>query len=275
MLLLVQWRILKWGLFPLVNVAKEISDIKQGKQILVQKRYPKEIEMLTDNINNLLQHQEQHLLRYRNSLGDLAHSLKTPVAILLNVPAFKMDTETGRTLREQLNRIVQITDYQLQRAAIVGASPLVAPVNVHSIVEKLFAGLNKVYADKVVTTELKLTKDVVFFGDEGDLFEILGNLADNAFKWCVNRVNCVINNSACGEFKQGLYVQIDDDGPGISDESASQIFKRGVRGDNMTEGQGIGLSVVKDIIEQYNGEIKYSRSDLGGARFSFCLPHQT
>jgi len=269
LLLVVQWRVLKWGLFPLTKVAGEIRAIKNGKKQELQNEYPSELKTLTDNINNLLSHQNQHLQRYRNSLADLAHSLKTPVAVLQNAVAQSKQDSINDMLNEQLARIVQITDYQLQRAAMAGSLPLAAPVNISDIVSKLFKGLQKVYADKNVKLSLEVNKDIIFYGDEGDIYEILGNVADNAFKFCAHNVKCAVKTSGR---HQDLLIKIEDDGNGVSKQIADKILERGKKDEVLSEGQGIGLAVVSDIIKLYSGKLTIGESSLGGAAFTINFP---
>jgi len=269
LLLVVQWRVLKWGLYPLTKVAGEITAIKNGNQQELQQEYPSELKTLTDNINNLLSHQNQHLLRYRNSLADLAHSLKTPVAILQNAVAQSKQDKIYDLLNEQLARISQITDYQLQRAAMAGGLPLAAPVNINDIVFKLFNGLQKVYAEKNVQTSLDVDKAIIMYGDEGDIYEVLGNIADNAFKLCAHKVKCTVETA---DSSKGIMIRIEDDGIGVSKQIANEILERGKRDEALSEGQGIGLAVVSEIVKLYKGELTIGESELGGAAFTIYLP---
>jgi len=269
LLLVVQWRVLKWGLYPLTKVAGEITAIKNGNQQELQQDYPSELKTLTDNINNLLSHQNQHLQRYRNSLADLAHSLKTPVAVLQNAVAQSKQDKIYDLFNEQLARISQITDYQLQRAAMAGGLPLAAPVNINDIVFKLFNGLQKVYAEKNVQIHLDVDKAIIFYGDEGDIYEVLGNVADNAFKLCTHTVRCTVKTTGTSK---DISIRIEDDGIGVSKQIANEILERGKRDEALSEGQGIGLAVVSDIVKLYSGKLTINESELGGAAFTIYLP---
>jgi len=273
LLLIVQWRVLKWGLYPLTIVAREISAIKNGKQQDLQQTYPSELKMLTDNINKLLCHQNQHLQRYRHSLADLAHSLKTPVAILKNAVSDCKQDQLRRQLDEQLARIAKITDYQLQRAAMVGGLPLAAPVNINKLVAKLFNGLQKVYAEKNVQTTIKNDDEVIFYGDEGDIYELLGNVADNAFKMCSRVVTCSLETSNdTAKTQHGVVIKIEDDGRGVSKNIVDDILERGKRDETLSDGQGIGLAVVSELVKLYDGKLTIGESVLGGALFAIYLP---
>ncbi len=275
LLLLVQWRVLKWGLYPLTIVAREIREIKNGKQQQLRQVYPSELKPVTDNINNLLSHQNQHLQRYRHSLADLAHSLKTPIAVLQNAMAQHKQDQFHELLSEQFARITQITDYQLQRAAMAGGLPLAAPVNIVDVASKLFDGLKKVYAEKNVQASIEAEHGIIFYGDEGDIYEVLGNIADNAFKMCQHFVKCSIKTSKiaiAGASNKGVLIIIEDDGKGVSANMVDEIMERGKRGETLFEGQGIGLAVVRDIVDLYGGELTIRHSELGGALFAVDLP---
>ena len=183
LLLAVQGAILRLGLAPLAQVANELAAIEAGRQHRLEHKYPMELTALTNNVNALLAHQHEHLDRYRHTLDDLAHSLKTPLAVLQStVEEHSMDDHSWHTVQEQVDRMVQITEYQLQRAATAGQTPLLAPVNIHEIVDKVCRSLFKVYAEKSVYLKKHIDSALVFHGDESDLMEIIGNLSDNAFK---------------------------------------------------------------------------------------------
>ena len=151
MLLAVQGTILRWGLAPLRQAENELTAIETGQQARLQGKYPPELRGLTGNINALLSHQQEHLERYRRTLGDLAHSLKTPLAVLQSSAENPQDpNELQAVVKEQVERMNQLTGYQLQRAATSGWSVLAAPVDVRAISQKVLAGLRKVYAEKAV-----------------------------------------------------------------------------------------------------------------------------
>ena len=180
LLLISQALILRWGLSPLRKVGAELNRIEIGEQEQIQQHYPQEIEHLTSNINVLLQQERDQKTRYRNALGDLAHSLKTPLAVLQSsLNSNKKDD----TLSEQITRMNSIVEYQLQRAATAGSANIGKPINVESVTRRMLDSLHKVYRDKHIVVTVEIDKSVVFRGDEGDLMEMLGNLLDNAFKW--------------------------------------------------------------------------------------------
>ena len=258
LLLLSQALILRWGLLPLRKVGDELNRIENGRQESVEDLYPKEIKRLTDNINILLEHEREHKTRYRNALGDLAHSLKTPLAVLQS----SLDGEqkpSADTLQEQIKRMNTIVEYQLQRAATAGSTGIGSYVEVQASVSRLTASLQKVYRDKAITVDENVEPSLMFKGDEGDLMEILGNLLDNAFKWCQQRV---VVSAAQQDNK--LNIRIKDDGPGMEPEQVEQLLKRGVRADEAMPGHGIGLSIVQNIVSAYKGKLDIRKSELGG-----------
>lgn len=259
---------LAWGLRPLRTVAGELKAIETGGQPGLHKEYPRELRRLTDNINTLLRHERAQQARYKDALADLAHSLKTPLAVLRGLGSAQGPAaEQARTLEEQVARMDGIVQYQLQRAATAGRSALAAPLPVGPTVERLLASLEKVYRDKAVRVERALEPDAVFRGDEGDLMELLGNLLDNAYKWCRTTVQVGARRDG-----GGLLLTVEDDGPGISGGQAEAILKRGVRLDEATPGHGIGLAVAQDIAAAYESRLEFGRSALGGAEIRIRLP---
>lgn len=254
---------LAWGLRPLRTVAREVQAIESGNQTSMQCEYPKEISRLTTNINALLHHERTQQSRYKNALADLAHSLKTPLAVLRGLDR----SERSPLIDEQVSRMDSIVHYQLQRAATAGRSALAAPVAVVPLAERILASLYKVYRDKPVRVEKKLDPECRLRSAEGDLMELLGNLLDNAWKWAHSEIRLQV------ECRHGsLVLVVEDDGPGIGDDRVGQVLARGVRLDEATPGHGIGLPMVRDIVEAYEGTLSIGRSDWGGAHIEISLP---
>lgn len=267
LLLVTQIAILMWGMRPLQRVIHEINSIESGKQERITAVYPREILRLTNNINALLEHEHTQQTRYRNALADLAHSLKTPLAVL-NGAIAEVQNGTARTqLEEQVQRMDHIVAHQLQRAATAGGSPIRKSIPLEPIMNKLCRALGKVYQDKQIQFQPHLPANLKLRVDEGDLMEVLGNILDNACKWCRQRV-CIDVILEKGRAQ----ISIADDGPGIAASEVDTILQRGGRIDQTKPGQGIGLSVVVDIIAAYRGKLKIDKSPLGGASFNFDLP---
>lgn len=272
-LLAVQSIILRWGLSPLRRVENDLKAIETGKQTRLEGNYPRELLGLTDNLNRLIYNEREHLARYRDTLGNLAHSLKTPLAVLRGeIEAHSGDHKSSGAIQEQVDRMTQIVEYQLQRAATSGRSAVTARVNVMEITQKITDALLKVYAEKNVQVSLDISSSCLFQGDEGDLMEIIGNMLDNAFKVCDKQVsvNCrIVEDSVSAPTFE---LSVEDDGPGIPADQVDKILQRGVRGDSKIPGQGIGLAVVNDILQVYSGDLSISDSALGGAKILISMP---
>jgi two-component system sensor histidine kinase PhoQ len=266
MLLLVsQALILRWGLSPLRQVGNELNRIETGEQEQIQQSYPQEIERLTSNINTLLHQERNQKTRYRNALGDLAHSLKTPLAVLQSGLSDDSDKRYA-SMQQQITRMNTIVEYQLQRAATAGSSSIGKSVNVRAVIERIVESLQKVYRDKSIKLKITVDEELVFKGDEGDLMEILGNLLDNAFKWTNKNIEVVAKQQ-----DKKLTLHIMDDGPGIKPGDVESILQRGTRADQSVEGHGIGLSIVRNIVAAYQGEMIVDKSELGGAEIRIIL----
>ena len=252
-----------WGLTPLRRVAEEVAAIETGRQEQIRGAYPAELRPLSNNLNALLAHERAQQKRLDNALGELAHSLKTPLAVLRGaVDQQHLDTETADLMQEQLRRMDHIVEYQLQRArsgagAAAGLSP---PVPIAETVERLAASLEKVYRDTGIGIKIRVNPELAFRGAEGDLMEMLGNLMDNAFKWARQQLRVTAENG-----RDGLLIEVEDDGPGIAQDQVRHVLERGARADQSAPGYGIGLAVVRDICEAYGGELDIGRSALGGA----------
>lgn len=268
-LLILQILMLAWLLQPLRKVSQELGLIESGARSRLGTHYPAELLPLIRNLNGLLTVNRQRLERYRHGLADLAHSLKTPLAVIrANSSAQGLDP----ALQEQLGRIEATIDYQLQRAGTFGRSPLAAPVDLSATVQRVIETLQKVYHARAITLRADIPAGTQFIGDAADLIEILGNLGDNACKWCKACVKFSAASIGDGEAAR-LMLNIDDDGPGIPAELRARVLQRGGRLDAQTPGQGLGLAMVHEmVVEVYQGEIELTTSPLGGARISCIFP---
>ena len=260
---------LRWGLSPLRRVAREIKAVEEGEQPGLRRDYPRELQPLTENLNALLVQERAQQKRYRDGLGDLAHSLKTPLAVMRGLLGEREVSETWRrTADEQVQRMDEIVAYQLQRAATAGRRTLAAPVDVGALVERILGSLQKVYRERGIRVERDLEPGLSLRIEEGDLMECLGNLLDNAFKWAEGRVR-VQTRAEAGQ----LRLVVEDDGPGVAAERREAILGRGVRLDEHTPGHGIGMAMVRDIVDAYGGTLRIEDGALGGARMVIELPH--
>lgn len=263
-LLVVQTLNLNWGLRPLRSVDDEVREIEAGSREAITGKYPKELQSLTRNLNRLLRHNRDSLRRYRNALGDLAHSIKTPLAVLRNEFATDCEMTAHDTALEQIGRIDRTVEYHLHRAAAAGRSLLAPPLMVEPVALRLLDTLRKVHAHRNLELLAELDAQAVFFGDEGDLMEIIGNLADNACKWARKRVVVKASRAKSANGAPRLELEIVDDGPGIPEGQLELLVERGTRLDQSVEGHGIGLAIVRDMVEDiYHGRLSFESSGEG------------
>jgi two-component system sensor histidine kinase PhoQ len=256
-------------LAPLRRIESEIEAIEAGELAELGSGYPRELSGVTANMNTLLRSERERMARYRNTLGNLAHSLKTPLAVMRNLlqGAELKSSPAAQQLDEQVERMDGIVRYQLKRAAASGATGLgSAPIAVSELLTPLRAALLKVYADRDISCELDVAADAQFNGDREDFTEMAGNLLDNAFKWCRHRVHVTATSLATDSRRRGLQLIVEDDGPGIPPEERARVLERGARLDERVSGQGIGLSIVRDLVEVSGGKVEIGESQLGGAR---------
>ena len=270
----VQALVLRWSLLPLRRVGRELERVRRGRDDCLSDRHPRELEPLTHSINTLIDSERQQRDRYRHSLADLAHSLKTPLAVL----RARLDSGSDAELREevgtQVERMSAIVSYQLSRAVAGAHSPFAQAQPIAPRAEEIVRSLEKVYADKGVLCEFDVAEGAAFHGELGDLQELLGNLLENAFKWARHRVLLSVNlDNEHGPSRPGMRIAVDDDGPGIEPERVESLLQRGARGDERVHGHGIGLAIVQDIVRAYHGELRVGRApELGGARFEVHFP---
>lgn len=276
MLIVLQLLLLRWSLTPLRKVASDMSRVERGHSDHLDSQYPAELTGLTDRINAFIDSEREQRTRYRNTLADLAHSLKTPLAVIRSqVEASELPLPVRAPVLDQVRRMDELVAYQLARAATTGRQTFAAsavPIAGHA--EDLVQSLEKVYAAKNVLCEFDIEDGAAFYGEQGDLLELMGNLLENAFKWANHHVLLVVKSQRQpGRPRNGLLLSVEDDGPGIEADKVEKILQRGVRGDERVKGHGIGLSIVQDIVRAYNGELTVDHSpEFNGARFSVALP---
>jgi two-component system sensor histidine kinase PhoQ len=271
LLLLLLLATLRWSLRPLRRVADDLARVERGERERLSADYPHELAGLAANLNEFVDSEREHLQRYRNTLADLAHSLKTPLAVIRSeLESGTAGEEMRWTVLEQSGRMEQIVAYQLSRAAASGHTTFAAPIPLQPPAEEVVASLEKVYAAKKIVCEFDIDPKARFYGEEGDLLELLGNLLENAFKWARSHVLLSARaQPARGARRAGLELSIEDDGPGIPQDQVERLMERGVRGDQRVRGHGIGLAIVEDLLKAYRGSLEVSRSaTMGGAKFT-------
>lgn len=272
LLLLLQWLLLRWSLRPLRSVSRELRDVEEGRSDGLAGDYPEELQGLTGHLNAFIRAEREHLARYRNTLSDLAHSLKTPLAVLRSgLESDAPDEATRRRLREQLDRMDELVAHRLKRAAHAGSRTLGVRTRVAPVAEQLREALDKVHAGRGVGCRMDVPRETVFPGEEGDLYEVLGNLMDNAYKWASSKVH-LRAEPLPGAYRPGLVLEVADDGPGIDRSAIEHLLQRGVRGDERVDGYGIGLATVNDIAAAYGGELDFDQPAAGGTRVRLTIP---
>ena len=262
-LLVIQAFWLTWTLKPLARFSQELDAVQGGERKQLTEDYPKELNAVANQLNILLTNEQRQRKRYRNSLADLAHSLKTPLAAVLS----QKDLSTEST--EQLRRINSSISHQLKRAQSAGNSAWHLGIQSKDAADKLIRTLTKIYPDIHLSYAQPPANDALFLGDEADLTEILGNLLENACKAAKRNVTLLIEKR-----DKRFFIIVEDDGDGVSDKEKALILERGKRADTYEQGYGIGLAIVRDLVKSYDGDISIEASSrLGGAKFVLAFPY--
>ena len=269
LLLGAHWLMLRAGLAPLRRMEHEIRAIGNGASESLGERYPRELAGVAAGFNALLGAERRRMQHHRDSLADLAHSLKTPLAVLRTETAAAAPDRA--TLESQLLRMQAVIDDQLRRAAATGPRPLgTRPVAILPVAREIAASLARLHAARAIDCRLHVPAELEYPLEPGDLYELLGNLLENAWKWARGTVTLAAATGANG----ALELSVADDGPGIPAAERQRVLARGVRADQRggQTGQGIGLAVVDEIVRLYAGELEIGEAPGGGARVVVRLP---
>jgi signal transduction histidine kinase len=264
------WQVKK-GLSALHELRSQLAAVRGGHESRVDGVYPAEVQPLVSDLNALLDHRERAVSRAVAKAGDLAHGLKTPLAVLAQeadrAESAGLHDLAGR-INEQVERMRRQMDYHLAhaRAAASGATPG-ARCSVVASAEGLSRTLQRLHADRGITIDVNVSPDLCIRGQREDLDEMLGNLLDNACKWAASRV-VVASSQGDG----GVVITVDDDGPGVAQSKRDVVLQRGVRADEAAPGSGFGLAIVRDLAELYGGSISLDSSPVGGLRARLQLP---
>jgi len=268
--------LLRWLLKPVQRLEREIKEVEAGTREHLGDTWPRELAAVTSNLNALLDGERTRIRRYRDTLGNLAHSLKTPLAVMrqsLGMGNGAGDMPGKAALNAEIDRMSGIIEHQMKRAAASGGVLLgQAPVDVAPIVSELRAALLKVYGNKDMLFETSIAPEAQFIGDRADLTELLGNLLDNGCKWARARVRIEVSIDPKADSRAALRLVVDDDGPGIAEADRARVLQRGGRADEATPGYGLGLAMVHDTVALYGGSLRIDSSTFGGARFELRLP---
>ena len=259
------------GISPVSQLRTRLAAIHRGEAKRMDGDFPSEVEPLVNDLNALLAERDRVVERAQAKAGDLAHTLKTPLAILLqeaDLADKAGQREIGAAIRQQVERMQRQMDYHLAhaRAAASGAAPG-THCEVSPAAEGLARTLRRLYADRNLAITISVPQGQAVRVEQADLEEMLGNLLDNACKWATSRVSLSTEDSG-----GSLVITVDDDGPGVADALLESVLQRGVRADETAPGSGFGLAIVRDLAEVYGGTISLSRSPLGGLRATLKLP---
>jgi len=258
---------------PLRQVEMEISEIEEGSRSSLSEEYPTELQGVARNMNILIGSERARSDRYRMTLDNLAHSLKTPLAAIRALLNERGKPGFEDRANEQIDRMDEIVRYQLRKPAAPATDGLVlAQVDVGAELDRLVDGLRKVYCEKNPSIDIEIDDSVRFRGDTGDFLELAGNLVDNACKWCDSTVSIRVTTAGSAAGKPGgMVMVVADDGPGFPPDAADALLQRGTRLDESTPGHGIGLAIVQDIARSYGGDLTIGRSVLGGAEITVSI----
>ncbi|MCH9766124.1 MAG: histidine kinase [Alphaproteobacteria bacterium] len=266
----------RFGLLPLRKIEQGLSDIRTGAATNLEGDFPVEIEPLQHELNALIRSNQDIVDRARTQVGNLAHALKTPLAVVTNEARdakgtlAKKVTEQATIMRDQVSHYLDRARMAARSGVIGGAS------NVADVVAPLVRALERIHQDRGIKIQVTCPDDVLFQGEKQDLEEMLGNLLDNACKWAESTVYLTVDRSgeASGQSRTPgrLHIQVEDDGPGLNKEQRKRIGKRGMRLDESKPGSGLGLSIVTDLVQTYRGSFLLDQSEHGGLLVRLVLP---
>jgi signal transduction histidine kinase len=258
------------GLLPFDELRARLAAVRDGSERRLEGRYPSEVQPLVNDLNAMLDHRDEVVRRALGKAGDLAHGLKTPLAVLMH-EADRADAagqhEIAAEMRAQLDRMRRLIDYHLAHArAAASGAPLGARSSVAESATALARTLLRLHADRGLAIDVNVDPDHAVRVQREDLDEMLGNLLDNACKWAKSRVTI-----ASSLDDSSTLITIDDDGPGLDPALHDAVLQRGVRADEAAPGSGFGLAIVRDLAELYGGSIALERSAAGGVRAALRL----
>lgn len=255
------------ALKPLQAISTGIADVRGGKSSKLPQDYPKDVQPLVDELNNLLEHNAILLKRARNQLGDLAHAVKNPLTVINN-EARNMERGQKELITLQTNEISKNVDHYLSRARAFGAENVLGSrSSIKTVVEDLVFAMQRIHQDRDLEFDFSRLEECWFRGESQDLEEMVGNLLDNACKWAKSKVAI-----RCKTESDRILLTIEDDGPGIPEEFLKDVIRRGRKLDDSKPGHGQGLGIVKDIADLYGGTLTLRNGQLGGLLAELDLP---
>ncbi len=262
----------RFGLQPLFRLRREVASVRRGKADRLANDYPEELEPLARELNALLAHNQEVVERQRTHVGNLAHALKTPLSVMLT-EASQQPGQLAEVVARQAQTMREQVDHHLRRARAAARSQTSGErTPVEPILDELAVTLERIFQDKSegrgVEIDWRCPEDLAFQGEKQDFLEVVGNVMENAGKWCRGRIR--VDAAPSGETR--MTVTVDDDGPGLPPEEWAQALKRGQRLDENAPGSGLGLSIVDELTRAYGGSVKLGESPLGGLRVTLDLP---
>jgi signal transduction histidine kinase len=258
--------LIRYGLRPLHEIEGKLHDVRAGRRDKLDGEYPGELTPLVKEINTLISHNRKVVDRARTHVGNLAHALKTPLAVLRNEA--RGDDRVSEIVRRQTDAMTSNVNHYLKRAqAAAQAEVLGARTQIKEPIEGIARMLERLHREKGVAIDVDADPRAVFRGEKGDLDELVGNLLENAAKWCKSRVKVKVARS-----DDGIEVIVDDDGPGLPAEHRAKALERGKRLDESEPGTGLGLSIVTELADIYGGRLFLEDSPMGGLRARLVLP---
>lgn len=256
---------------PIARLRGAVEAVREGETTAVSGTFPTELAPLAEEINELLRSNAQIIERARNQVGNLAHALKTPLAVLRNESGAGSGP-LAETVTAETDKMSAMVSSYLDRARLAARTSIIGKkTDAGAVLTRLIRVMNKIHRDKRVTLASPAPDLAWFRGDEADLEEMAGNLIDNACKWASGQVEVALVGEKT-ERGNSLLLTIADDGPGLSESEAVQVLRRGVRLDEKTPGSGLGLDIVKELVDVYGGSLELKRSGLGGLLVELRLP---
>jgi signal transduction histidine kinase len=258
--------VVRRGLSPFRIMRERLADVRQGRSARLVGEYPSEVSPLVHDLNALLDERERRVAHAVAKAGDLAHGLKTPLAVLAQ-EIERADAggqhEVAESMRQQVTRMRRQIDSHLAQARVTAAGAATqARANVADAASALIRAMERLHAGRALAIEMAVPSDQTARVAFEDLEEMLGNLLDNACKWARSRVR--ISTDAADADR--LLINVDDDGPGLDASLHERVLGRGVRADEAMPGSGLGLSIVRDLADAYDGSIALTPSPIGGLR---------
>lgn len=265
---------MRTGLSPFTELRSRLSSMRDGRERRLEGEYPAEVQPLVSDLNALLDQREQAVTRAIAKAGDLAHGLKTPLAVLAQEAERARrsgQTEIAEAIDQQVDRMKRQVDYHLAhaRAAASGAAPG-ARCAVEESADGIARTLRRLHAERGLTIQVDVPPDHAVPAQREDLDEMLGNLLDNACKWARSRIT--LSSARRAQNGGAIVITVDDDGPGLPPSMRERVLQRGVRADEAAPGSGFGLAIVRDLADVYNGSIALDSSPDGGLRARLTLP---